>query len=548
MSKEAAVGVSDFWKMINPENNNLYFDKTMMIKDVIEDKAEVILITRPRRWGKTLNMSMMEYFYSSTPEEKSKIFKNLNISKTDQGKFMKMKSMPVISISFQSLKTRTFEEACKALSQLIRDIYDKHYNSFEGKLNQQETTRYQNYLGRTTDQQELEYSIFSLCLLYAKYHKENPIVLIDEYDTPLNVAYEQNDEKNNYYENMNFFFKRFFASTLKDNKFLHKACLTGVLRIARESLFSGMNNFELYTLLDKEYTQYFGFTEGELTSIEVDKNKLAEWYNGYTLYGVKLYNPWSVIMYLKKKEVGNYWVGTSENTLIKRLLLNTSIRNKQCLIDLMEGNPTTVEVCEDINYKDVMQSDHSIWSLLLFSGYLTPKKFNSNRTKTYELVIPNKEVLECFQELKILTPKIEIKGYDHKKYDLFLSHASEDKLQYATPLFDKLSKRKINVFYDNECIHLEDSIPEEVQGALKNSRMILYVLTKTFFTKPWACAELSMGIQESISKKCKIIPYFVDIGPQEVPDDFSFITTRLGCKKNDDLDTVANLIQKNLEF
>jgi hypothetical protein len=248
--KSLPVGISDFMKMRDPDNNYLYIDKTLMIKDIIEDGAKVILITRPRGWGKTLNISMLDRFFGSAPEKKMEIFKRLDISTVDLGEYMKMEARPVIFISFHSVNDITFEGGLKSIILLISKLFEFHQQAFDGKLRGYDSERYTKYLKGNVNQQELAHSIFVLCILYAKHHDQKSIVLIDDHDTPLNTAYENDNGTNNYYREMTAFFAGFFAKTLKDNRYLYKAVVTGVLRIAKEST---VNNLMLYSLLHEPY-------------------------------------------------------------------------------------------------------------------------------------------------------------------------------------------------------------------------------------------------------------------------------------------------------
>jgi hypothetical protein len=220
----------------------------MMIKDIIEDGAKVILITRPRRWGKTLNMSMLEYFFGSTPQKKVEIFKNLDICSIDQGKFMQMEAIPVIFISFHDVKDETFEGGCKRIALVISELFEFHHKHFDGKLNNFESERYEKYLKGIVNEQELAHSIFVLCILYMKYYDQKPIVLIDEYDSTLNAAYDNNNETNKCYQQLAGFFKGFFAKTLKDNRFLYKYSFNRSIKNRKGKSFQWSEQFRtLYT-------------------------------------------------------------------------------------------------------------------------------------------------------------------------------------------------------------------------------------------------------------------------------------------------------------
>ena len=396
------VGTSNFKKLIKYKDPNgvgyLFIDKSLLIKEIIYDLTEVIVLTRPRRFGKTLNLSMLHHFWASAVEgeETKGLFDGLNISKDlncmeYQGKY------PVIFITFKDLKQPDFDSCVKKLKDLIAKTYRSHRTVFESSNIAKDDLNYiEAVLEQTIDPVILESALQRLLEILHKHYNKKPILLIDEYDTPLQEAYLRG-----YYDELIPFFRNFLSAPLKDENNLQRAILTGILRVSKESLFSGLSNVETYSILDSNYAEYFGFTEIEvnelLTKAKMLENlgQAKEWYNGYIFGGTTIYNPWSIIKFIKSEgEIGPYWIHTSGNELIKELLIKSDWQTKEKISQLIKGHNIKETIDEHIVFKDLEKNQGSIWSLFLMTGYLKAITVNMNPYGYEEcaLAIPNKEI------------------------------------------------------------------------------------------------------------------------------------------------------------
>ncbi len=396
------VGVSNFKDLIThkdpKQQGYLYIDKTNFIKEIIYDLTPVIVLTRPRRFGKTLNLSMLHYFWAAEVEgEATKgLFEELNISKDlscmeQQGKY------PVVFITLKDVKQPNFELAIKKIAVIMAATYRKYRNIFESSKITKDDLDYVNaILEQKVDRVNLENSIKRLLELLFKYYKKQPILLIDEYDTPIQEGYLKG-----YYQELIEFFRNFLSEPLKDNTLLNRAILTGILRVSKESLFSGLSNVETYSILDSNYAEYFGFTEIEvnelLTKAKILGNleQTKEWYNGYIFGGNTIYNPWSIIKFIKSEgDLGPYWIHTSGNELIKELVIKSDFSTKEKISQLIKGYSIKEIIDEHIVFKDLEKNQGAIWSLFLMTGYLKAMQVNVNAYgyEECELAIPNKEI------------------------------------------------------------------------------------------------------------------------------------------------------------
>ena len=392
MKKGLGIGRSDFKKII--EDNCYYFDKTKFIEDIIKDKAEVKLFTRPRRFGKTLNLSMLKYFFDiEKKEENREIFKNLYIEKSEYFKYQG--ANPVIFISLKDLGALSWEEMTISLKYLIFELFNNYRYLKEG-LNKDDLSIFERYLNREANVEEIKTSLkFLSKLLYEKYNKK-VILLIDEYDKGLTESY-----MNNYYKEAQNFFTVFFGSVLKDNVYLEFAVMTGIIRVIRAGIFSELNNVTTYTILDECYETSFGLTEDEVMEavkyygLEYETAEVKKWYDGYRFGNSDVYNPWSIIKFLSTRKLEAHWVGTSSNDLIKSVLRVTDSKIMETLEKLFQGKKIeqvvtgTADLTGMLGFKE-------IWELMLFSGYLTiDEKIERN---LYSIRIPNYEVLEFFKD------------------------------------------------------------------------------------------------------------------------------------------------------
>ena len=392
--KKLGLGVEDFKEIISFDY--YYIDKTKFIEEILLDGAKIKLFCRPRRFGKTLNMSTLRYFFDiKNREENRKLFNGLYIENSpmisEQGKY------PVIFLTMKGIDSSSWNGALKN----IRDKIFELYNEYDGKINhiltENENKVFNKFAGKESDEEELKTSLSFLTSLLYKYYNQKVIVLIDEYDSPIISAYE-----NGYYSEAITFFKGLYGNVLKTNQYLHTGVLTGIVRVAQAGIFSDLNNIENYTILNDEYSQYFGLLEEEVEKSLLDYGvsyKLEEvqsWYNGYKFGDSEVYNPLSILKFLKTKRLEAYWINTSGNALIKELLKNSDKTVFDTLNNLFNGKETVVYISQSIALGNNLSPD-DLWELLLFSGYLTVKE--KIDMSTYFVKIPNNEIMTFFKNL-----------------------------------------------------------------------------------------------------------------------------------------------------
>ena len=395
--KRIGIGVSDFKHLI--EEDFYYFDKTKFIDEIIKDGAQVKLFTRPRRFGKTLNMSMLKYFFDiKKADENRKLFRDLYIEKTDS--FKEQGQYPVVFLSLKDLKATTWEEMERKIIITLSDFFSE-YEYLLNELSGINFENLKNIIYKEAGIDDLTTTLkFLTKILYEKYNKKI-VVLVDEYDSPLVSAYI-----NGYYEKAKNFFKTFYSLVLKDNNYLQMGILTGIIRVIKAGIFSDLNNLRTYTILSDDYTDSYGLTEEEVEKslkdygIEAEISKVKDWYDGYKFGDSEVYNPWSILNFLQDKKLRAYWVDTSGNDLINNVL---KMRNKNIITALErlfngEGLRQNISGTSDLSK---ILSDDEIWELLLFSGYLTvEEKINQDN---YILRLPNKEVKSLFRKTFIET-------------------------------------------------------------------------------------------------------------------------------------------------
>ena len=389
--KRLAIGIDDFRKII--KEDCYYVDKTKFIEDVLQDASNVKLFTRPRRFGKTLNMSMLKYFFDvRESEENRELFNGLDIEKSkyidEQGKY------PTILISLKSIKYETWEESLEQLKSIISNLYNE-FEYIRESLNESEIELF-NDIWFKKENGEYANSLKNLTSFLYKYYKKEVILLIDEYDIPLITAH-----KYGYYDEIINFYKIFLGEALKTNQYLKMGVLTGIIRVIRTGIFSDLNNLKVYSILEKKYSEFFGFTEEEVKEalqffdIEEELVNVKYWYDGYKFGDSELYNPWSIINFLDGRELKNYWVGTSENFLIKNILENSTSRINEILEKLFNEEEVE-EAITGTSDLSILMDSKEVWELLLFSGYLTVKeKIDED---IYSLKLPNMEVKKLFKK------------------------------------------------------------------------------------------------------------------------------------------------------
>ena len=396
--KKLPIGISDFKEII--ENNYYYFDKTKFIENILEDGSKVKLFTRPRRFGKTLNISMLKYFFDiKNKDENRKLFENLEISKSEY--FEKQGNFFVISISFKNYDAENWESGFNMIKNEIKLLYNEFY-LIRDNLNQSDLADF-DAIWLKKDNADWINSLFNLTRYLYEISGKKVVVLIDEYDQPIIDSYIKGN-----YEKCIAFFKAFYGKVLKDNNYLEMGILTGILRVAKENVFSGLNNLEVHTILDDEFTEYFGIMENEVEKsledfdLEYELNDVQKWYNGYLFGEKKVYNPWSIINFLNRGNLKSYWVNTSGNGLIKLYLQKlkndifddfSKLLNKENILKRINNNMTFENLKTNFG--------KNIWNLFFHSGYLTLADKYDVMKKNASIKIPNKEILEMFSEMFI---------------------------------------------------------------------------------------------------------------------------------------------------
>ena len=391
------IGISDF-KFLRIRDN-YYIDKTMYIKDIIDNQSGVILVTRPRRFGKTLNMSMLKYYFDCTQKDSKELFKGLKIMSQEEQYTSKLGYYPVIYITLKDVQDRNFENMLLNLKSAMIDMYQEHmYLLKSDKIYEFEKQAITDILYAREDEVSLRNSIRELSKYLYRYYEKPVMLLIDEYDVPLQNAYVEG-----YYEEAVKFFKIFYGTTFKDNPYLEKTVLTGVRRVAKESIFSGANNFKVFTVLDDEFSDDFGITEEEMDKVIKDfniqdkKEDIKEWYDGYTIGHTEgIYNPWSILNYLKNKKLMPYWVNTSSNDLIKLVLKNSSTI-KEKIERILRDETIEVPINLETVIVGIENNEDNIWGLMLGTGYLKVEETVDLARGIYKVKLPNREIKELFR-------------------------------------------------------------------------------------------------------------------------------------------------------
>ncbi|NFH92009.1 AAA family ATPase [Clostridium botulinum] len=416
--KPLPIGVDNFEKLIT--RDYYYIDKTLLIKDLLDNKADVNLFTRPRRFGKTLNMSMLQYYFEKREEDNAYLFENLNIMKAGEEYTSHMGQYPVINLSLKSAKQPNFELAYISIARRIAEEYKRHEYILKSENLKNEKERFLKILKEQGDEGDYTDSIFFLSQCLEKYHNKKVIILIDEYDVPLENAFFEG-----FYDKMIAFLRSLFESALKTNSSLEFSVITGCLRISRESIFTGLNNLNIVSILNDRYAEHFGFTDDEVKKIlkdykvEEKYSVIKEWYNGYIFGSTNVYNPWSVVKYvydlLPNINVfpSSYWANTSSNSIVKSLIEKADSVTKKEIELLIEGKTIEKRVHEDITYDEMYDSMENLWNFMFFTGYFKKvgERMDEEDNHYITLKIPNKEVKYIFKNkiLKWFHDKVKVK-------------------------------------------------------------------------------------------------------------------------------------------
>ncbi len=403
MAKVISIGNQSFESM--RERDNFYVDKTSFIKEWWENEDIVTLITRPRRFGKTLNMNMLECFFSNKYKDRGDLFEGLDIWKEE--KYRKLQgTYPVIFLSFAGIKGNTFEMSKKQIGDKIVELYESNRFLLKSEcISDTEKKRYISFLERPMDE-DVSYKLNEMSNYLSRYYGKKVIILLDEYDTPMQEAYVSG-----YWEELVAFTRSLFNATFKTNPYLERAIMTGITRVSKESIFSDLNNLVVVTTTSNQYETAFGFTEEEVFNaldeqgLSEKKQEVKSWYDGFTFGDSRdIYNPWSIINYLKYKKFTTYWADSSSNGLINNLIQKGSPYIKTMLETLIKGEKINVIIDEQIVFSELDYSEDAVWSLMLASGYLkviSSEELNLIRESDneYELAITNREILFMFRKM-----------------------------------------------------------------------------------------------------------------------------------------------------
>ena len=403
MARTVSIGNQDFEKMI--QRNCFYVDKTGFIKEWWENEDEVTLITRPRRFGKTLNMSMLKCFFSNKYADRGELFEGLEIWEDEKYREIQG-TYPVIFFSFAKIKQTTYKETIEKIKKIIFDLYQEY--AFIGKWNGLTDKEKENFNNISYDMSDViaQEAIVDLSNYLSRYYGKKVIILLDEYDTPMQEAYV-----NGYWEELVAFTRSLFNSTFKTNPYLERAIMTGITRVSKESIFSDLNNLKVITVTSGEYSKCFGFTEKEVfdaldeQGLSDEKEKVKLWYDGFTFGKSKdIYNPWSIINFLDEKNYKTYWADSSSNGLINSLVKTGSSYIKMMMETLLKGETIGVPIDEQIVFSQLDYSEDAVWSPMLASGYLkviSSDKLTGDRTKSvmYKLALTNFEIKLMFEDM-----------------------------------------------------------------------------------------------------------------------------------------------------
>ena len=397
--KKIPIGEDDFKRLI--ENNNYYVDKTRLIEDILTRGSLVNLFPRPRRFGKTLTISMLDNYFNIKKKEVNKnLFKGLEIEKSSKEIQKEKGKYPVISLNLKEIKAENWELEFNLLKNIISKLYYDHIEVQE-VLNETEKRDYNAILLKMADEAVYQLSLKNLSQYLMRLYKERVIILIDEYDAPIEKGYIEG-----FYDEVIDFMRNFFGAALKTNDALKFACITGILRVSKESIFSGLNNIDIYSILNEQYSEYFGFLPEEVDKILEDygmkdrKEDIKKWYDGYNFGGTEIYNPWSILKAISRKEIDYYWTNTGGTDILEEILKKSSSIIKQELEQLLIGEIIKVKLDENIVYSEISGSRENIYNFMLMSGYLTVEKIErEGKYKIGYLKIPNLEVEVAFENM-----------------------------------------------------------------------------------------------------------------------------------------------------
>ena len=407
--KPLPIGISDY---IRAQAEYYYVDKTMMIKEFLDQKPLVSLFTRPRRFGKTLNMDMLRVFFEISDEDTGRFFTDKKIWKCGESYRSHQGKYPVIFLTFKDVKFTSWEATRDKIRSLLQEEYGRHESILSGdRLAEYEKEYFIRILDGTASEVDLSSALEKLSKMLTEYYGTAPTIIIDEYDTPIQEGYSQD-----FYQEIIGFMRNFFSGAFKDNRYLSYGFLTGILRIAQESIFSGLNNLTVNSVLDEEYDEYFGFTDAEVREMlqyygALGKyQELKEWYDGYLFGKEEIYNPWSVINYIAKGYIPQaYWVNTGKNEILEDVLKNATDDITERLYALLQGERVVAKIDQNVVYRSLSEDPANIYSLLLVAGYLKApgKELQADGSWLCEVSIPNREIAAVYKS-EILSHLLQV--------------------------------------------------------------------------------------------------------------------------------------------
>lgn len=408
-NKSLPIGISDY---VRAQADYYYVDKTLLIKEFLDQKPLVSLFTRPRRFGKTLNMDMLRVFFEISEEDTSKYFENKAIWRCGEEYRRQQGQYPVVFLTFKDVKFDSWKATLDKIKDLLQEEFGRHQEIADSdRLAEYEKTYFAKIINGEASEVDLTVSLAKLSQMLTKHYGKAPIIIIDEYDTPIQEGYSKD-----FYDEIIGFMRNFFSGAFKDNKNLTYGFLTGILRIAQESIFSGLNNLTVNSVMDEKYDQFFGFTASEVRDMleyygALDKEaELKDWYDGYLFGSTEIYNPWSVINYISKGCIPQaYWVNTGKNEILEDVLKVATDDITERLYSLLQGERVIAQIDQNVVYKSLSEDPANIYSLLLVAGYLkTPKKeLQADGSYLCEVSIPNREIAAVYKS-EILSHLLQI--------------------------------------------------------------------------------------------------------------------------------------------
>lgn len=450
--KPLPIGISDY---VRAQSDYYYVDKTMLIKEFLDQKPLVSLFTRPRRFGKTLNMDMLRVYFEMTDEDTSKYFEDKNIWKCGKDYRLHQGKYPVIFLTFKDVKFDSWQATIEKIKSLLQEEYGRHQELLSSlKISDYEKEYFNKVLSATENEVELSFSLEKLSKMLASHYDKAPIIIIDEYDTPIQEGYSKD-----FYDEIIGFMRNFFSGAFKDNKNLSYGFLTGILRIAQESIFSGLNNLTVNSVMDEAYDRYFGFTNEEVSEmldyygVAEKESELQEWYDGYLFGNEEIYNPWSVINYISKGCVPQaYWVNTGKNEILEDVLKVADEDITEKLYSLIRGDKVLARIDQNVVYRSLTDDPTNIYSLLLVAGYLktTIKELQADGSYLCQVSIPNKEIASVYKS-EILAHLMKIGA---------VSRTTADKIAESLFLNDYVKLEKAILEYMDKTISFYDTASE----------------------------------------------------------------------------------------